>query len=237
MHLLLLPGMDGTGLLFEPLVRALPPSLQPVVVSYPGDRPLDYAALLPLVEAAVPAAGDFIVLGESFSGPLAVLLAASKPPGLCGVILCASFARSPLPPPAGWLRTLVRPFLFRLAPMPLIRRVLLGRHHTTPLGGQLEEALAGVQPAVLAARARAVLAIDVGSRLRSCAVPVLYLRATQDRLVGAGSLAYVRRMCPAVEVVSLPGPHLLLQAATEEAARVIARFALRCASGRAAAEG
>jgi pimeloyl-ACP methyl ester carboxylesterase len=232
MHLLLLPGMDGTGRLFEPLARALPPSLHHVIVSYPGDQPLDYAQLLPLVEAAVPPADDFLVLGESFSGPLAVLLAASRPPRLRGMVLCASFVRSPLPLPATWLRWLVHPLLFRLTPMPLVRRMLLGPHRATPLGGQLQMALAEVSPSVLAARAQAVLDIDVGRQLQSCPVPVLYLQARGDRLVGAGSLAYVRRMCPAVEVVSLPGPHLLLQVAAREVARVIEQFAQRCAVGR-----
>src|SRR6516225_8307668 len=97
MHLLLLPGMDGTGRLFEPLLPFLPPSLVAVVLAYPPDRPLDYAELLPYVEAAIPDGQEFLVLGESFSGPLALLLAARQPPGLRGIILCASFARSPLP--------------------------------------------------------------------------------------------------------------------------------------------
>jgi pimeloyl-ACP methyl ester carboxylesterase len=232
MHLLLLPGMDGTGRLFEPLVRARPPSLLPVVVAYPGDRPLGYDQLLPLVEAAVPPAAEFVVLGESFSGPLAVLLAAGRHPGLRGVILCASFARSPLALRAGWVRHLIHPILFRLTPKPLVRRVLLGRHHATPLAGQLEGALARVSPCVLAARARAILTVDVGRQLRSCPVPVLYLKAGGDHLIGAGSLAYVRRMYPAVEVVSMSGPHLLLQAAAPEAARVIEQFVARCSAGR-----
>ena len=31
--------MNGTGALFDPLVAALPPSLRPIVVSYPDDEP------------------------------------------------------------------------------------------------------------------------------------------------------------------------------------------------------
>ena len=101
MHLILLPGMDGTGQLFGPLLRILPPGLEAAVVAYPPDRPCGYAELLPLVEAAVPDGGEFLILGESFSGPLALLLAASRPRGLRGVILCASpgdsYVRSIMP--------------------------------------------------------------------------------------------------------------------------------------------
>src|SRR5262245_17031078 len=99
MHLLLLPGGDGTGKLFDPLLHALAgqDSLTPVVVAYPPDRACGYGDLLPLVEQNVPAGADFLVLGESFSGPLALLLAARRPPGLRGVILCGTFVRNPLP--------------------------------------------------------------------------------------------------------------------------------------------
>jgi len=50
MRLLLLPGMDGTGLLFEPLVKALPPSLTAHVVAYPTDQHLGYNELLQLIQ-------------------------------------------------------------------------------------------------------------------------------------------------------------------------------------------
>ena len=122
MRLMLLPGMDGTGRLFGPLLRILPQGLEVTVFAYPPDRPCGYAELLPLVEAAVPEGGEFVVLGESFSGPLALLLAARRPRGLRGVILCASFARGPWRFPARWLGLLIRPFWFRAVPGSLIRR-------------------------------------------------------------------------------------------------------------------
>ena len=230
MHLILLPGMDGTGRLFGPLLRILPPGLEAAVVVYPPNRPCGYAELLPLVEAAVPDGGEFLILGESFSGPLALLLAARRPRGLRGVILCASFARSPLPSFARWLRYLIRSFWFRAVPWPLIRRGLLGRFETISLGRMVEGALAAVEPSVLAARARAVLAMDVGAQLRSCPVPIRYLAATEDRLVSRRSLAHIRRLQPRVDSVALVGPHLLLQVAPEMAARVIHTFAASCRS-------
>jgi hypothetical protein len=53
-QLLLLPGMDGTSQLFEPLIAALPPTLRAVTVSYPANEALGYEELLALIEAAVP---------------------------------------------------------------------------------------------------------------------------------------------------------------------------------------
>jgi pimeloyl-ACP methyl ester carboxylesterase len=228
MQLLLLPGMDGTGRLFGPLLRALPSSLSPVVAAYPADQPAGYAELLPVVEAAAPAGAEYVVVGESFSGPLAVMWAARRPPGLRGIVLCASFVRSPLPPFARWLRALIFPLWFRAVPRPLLRWALLGRHQIAALAELVEAAIGMVRPAVLAARARAILSVDVATELQSCPVPVLYLSATEDRLVPPRSLAYIRQLYPAVESVSLVGPHLLLQVAAEGGAEAIQRFAAAC---------
>jgi pimeloyl-[acyl-carrier protein] methyl ester esterase len=107
---------------------------------------------------------------------------------------------------------------------------LLGRHQAAPLAELVEAAIRIVRPAVLAARARAVLSVDVAAELRTCHVPVLYLSATEDRVVGPGSLQYIRRLNPDVVSVSLVGPHLLLQVAAASAAEAIQRFAAACES-------
>jgi len=90
----LLPGLDGTGEQFGPLVDALRPDVPTVVVRYPN-APLGYDALQQIAASALPRDGKYIVLGESFSGPIAISLAAQSPRGLLGCILCASFVRTP----------------------------------------------------------------------------------------------------------------------------------------------
>ena len=52
--LVLLPGLDGTGEQFEPLLRELPASLTPIVVRYPTDRVLGYDALFLLAQYSAP---------------------------------------------------------------------------------------------------------------------------------------------------------------------------------------
>ena len=85
-------------------------------------------------------------------------------------------------------------------------------------------ALATVSPEVMAARAREVAAVDVTTELRLCRVPLLYLAGEQDRVVGPRCLSAIRRVKPEIEVVELPGPHLLLQTRPAEAAGEIAQF-------------
>ena len=222
--LVLLPGLDGTGLLFGPLLAALPSEVVPIVVSYPGDSPLAYSELLPLVLAALPTDRPFILLGESFSGPLAVMAAAARPAGLVGVVLCASFIRNPHPYVPSFLATAVRSPVLRLFPRFSQVKALLGGYSSPSLRSLTQEALSRVAPAVLAGRIREVLRVNVVQQLRACTAPVLYLRARSDFVVPAWNIAAIRKTCPGLQVVSVPGPHMVLQASAVAAAEALTHF-------------
>ena len=223
--LILLPGLDGTGLLFEPLLPCLPAWLHPCVVRYPADEPLGYEQLLPRVEAALPQRAPFLLLGESFSGPLAILAASRAPEGLLGVILCASFALNPMPVRSKRVGMLARPSVIRFFPFGVLSRALLGMRPVVELRERLRDVVLQVQPAVIAARLRAVAAVDVRPALKSCRVPMLYLAARRDAIIPRGSREAIRRAYPALRVVRLDAPHMLLQSAPAQAARAISAFA------------
>ena len=222
MKLLLLPGMDGTARLFEPLIAALPQQLKAVTVAYPSDKSFGYEELLPIVENAVPS-GPFVVVGESFSGPLAVMLSARHPPGLCGIVLCASFVQSPLKLPER-LRMSVRPWIFSLRPLWILSWILLGSHSFGHLGAMARSVVRSILPAALAARTRAVLSVDVTNELRACKVPILYLQATRDLVVRANCWELVKSVRPDAKVEMLAGPHLILQTAPIAAAAALKAF-------------
>ncbi len=95
--LVLLPGMDGTGVLFAPLLGELDPRISPWVVPYPADEPLSYDELLPLVRRALPSGEPFFLLAESFSGPLAIKLASEAPGNVRALVLVSTFIKNPLP--------------------------------------------------------------------------------------------------------------------------------------------
>ena len=229
--LVLLPGLDGTGWLFRPLLEVLPPTLPAMVVAYPPDRELGYEALLKHVLDALPADGPFILLGESFSGPLALMAAARRPAGLAGVVLCASFDRCPHPYVPRWVGSLVRPGLVRILPRPSQIRGLLGRDATSELKVLLRETLAVVAPEAIACRLRAVLAVDATAELARCPVPLLYLRGSRDWVVPFWNARRVRRVLPAAEVCVISSPHMVLQTQPRLAAEALVRFAERVAGG------
>ena len=132
--------MDGTGELFAPLIDALPPGTDVRVVSYPVDDVLEYADLLPIAQAAIPTSGSYILVGESFSGPLAITLASGGDPRLTGIVICCSYARAPLPRALRLLRYLAWPGLVRFASRSRIfNRSIPVPQVTGPLVGQIPD--------------------------------------------------------------------------------------------------
>jgi pimeloyl-[acyl-carrier protein] methyl ester esterase len=221
--LVLLPGMDGSGALFAGLAAALGGDVTAQIVSYPAGQPLDYAGLIGFARACLPADRPYYLLGESFSGPVAIALAAERPPMLAGLILSCTFARNPAP-----LMRVLRP-LVRFAPLyaaltPLAAPLLLGWRSTRLQRQGLYAALRSTRPAILRARTRAVLDADFTEQARKVAVPVLYLQAQQDWVVPDAAGRCLQTLLPAMTIAVLSGPHLLLQSAPHEAAARIRAF-------------
>jgi pimeloyl-ACP methyl ester carboxylesterase len=218
--------MDGTGSLFADFVTSLTKPVKPVVVAYPTDDVLNYVQLEAYARERLPTSEPFVLLGESFSGPLAISIAAKAPPNLIGLILCCSFARNPRPALAG-----LRPFttlMPGLKSAALVSAILLGRYSTPALRHQLNAALAQVSSKVMQARLRAVIDIDMTHSLKQVCVPILYLRAADDRLVPQSASALISSIVPKTRVVSVEGPHMLLQAAASATANIVGDFIEHC---------
>lgn len=210
-------------MLFDPFLSALPPSTEASVARYPTDVPLLYEALVARVQAQVTDRGPFVLVAESFSGPIALRVAATRPAGLRAVVLCASFAKSPVRLPA-FMASAVRPELLRVTPLSLQAPVMLGAGADATLRALLGRALAAAAPEVLAFRIGQLLRVDATPALTACPVPLLYLRATRDRLVGARSRDHIVANHPRTRVVDIDGPHLLLQRRPAECWQAIAEF-------------
>ena len=221
--LVLLPGLDGTGQLFDDFIAALGPDIDIIVAAYPLDALLSYTELASVARTFIPADRPYFLLGESFSGPIAITIAAASPPGLRGMILCCSFARNPRPILA-WARPLIALFPLMALPLALLSHFLLGRFASPHLRLALAQTLAKVAPAVLRQRAVAALGVDVSQRLSAIAVPLLYLRASEDRVVPKSASDEVAAWAPVTRIVDLVAPHFLLQALPSAAASAVADF-------------
>jgi pimeloyl-ACP methyl ester carboxylesterase len=122
------------------------------------------------------------------------------------------------------MRHLARPALFRLYPASYQVRALLGRSDVRGVRHLVAQAHAAAGAEALACRARATMVVDTAEELRSCPVPVMYLRATEDRLIAGSRAEEARRILPSLRVMDMPGPHLALVTDPQAAWRAIAAF-------------
>lgn len=221
-EVVILPGLDGTARLLEDFCAQLAGLGVPArAVAYPPDRPMGYEALEDYVLPRLPAT-PFVLLGESFSGPLAIRVASRAPAGLVGLALSTTFARAPVTALVP-LASLVR-FAPARPPAAMLEWSLLGPWATPALKSALAGALRQVRPEVLRTRAAAALRVDASDRLARIGVPVLQFLARQDRLLSRSACRTLVAGLPQSHGVTLDGPHLLLQTAAQRCAREVVEF-------------
>lgn len=205
MRLIVLPGLDGTGVLTAPVGACLRRSHEVEFISYPVTLTrYDEIArwLAPQLEH-----GDYVLIAESFSGPLAVRIAATKPRGLKALVVVASFARSPRRVPAFLALAL---YMLPLRSARLIRLAqgfLVGKWGKTTFPVDFVDMLRGIPRSTLVGRLRSVIEVDVSASLPKIAVRKLFVSASGDRLVPRS-----RRHDFAAagwRVADLEGPHFL----------------------------
>ncbi len=225
---MLLPGLDGTGDPFQWFIQALPPAFDAKVVQYPTDDCLSEQELIGIIRSAFPALGPFVLLAESFSTPLAIRCAAEHPRNLKGLILCAGFAADPM---SFWngsagARLAHLAFMLRI-PAFAVKTWLLGAGAPPELVRAVQKSVAKVRSRVLIDRLQQVASCNVISDLSKIQVPMLYLQATKDRLIPGRCLEEILEVKPEMEVVTVPGPHLLLQREPKRTAEVVTNFLLQ----------
>ncbi len=208
---LLLPGLDGSGRLYAPLLEAGPRAFRPEVLSYPPDAPLGYDELVARVRLSLPR-GPCVLLAESFSGPVAIRLAGERPPGLAALVLAATFLHAPLNPLLHPIRGLVGARFFG-APMPAaaVRWFMAGTDAPDAIVREVQRAVAAVSPEVLARRSAEALGVDVRDDLARVKVPVLLVAPTRDRLIRTDVADDVLAILPDAEVALVDAPHMVLQ--------------------------
>lgn len=204
----LLPGLDGSGVLFERFLAAAPVGIEPTCVALPPDRPRSYGELVEWVEPRLPE-GPLALIAESFSGPLAVLLAA-RCARVRKVVLCATFVEPPLPL-AGLLARVPSALWSRPPPEALLALVLTGGDRE--LARSIRRVLAHVNGEIIVSRIRQALRVNIAAELARVSCPVLTLSAKRDHIMRT---RIADRLASGTHI-ELDAPHLLLQTRPVEA--------------------
>lgn len=220
--LVLLPGLDGTGILYQQFAQQLAPEYELQIIAYPLDQSLGYAQLLDFIRPLLPQ-HPFVLVAESFSGPLGILLAAEKPVHLAALVLCCTFGRNPLPAIKG-LASAVDKLPWNELIHHWTALWLQGRYASAELSALLEKALTMVAEPVIKHRAKQVLQVDVLKEFAALTLPLMYLQAKQDRLIWAFNAKTLLQLQPDMQLIRLDAPHFLLQAVPEQAAAQLKYF-------------
>jgi pimeloyl-ACP methyl ester carboxylesterase len=223
-RLLLLPGLEGSGDLFDGLLEEFAGRFETVVARYPASC-ATYDDVAAIVRLLIPGSRPFVVVAESFSTPLAMEIAAASHDEIDGLVLCNGFAANPLNVFESMMTAASAPWFSRFPLTSVAARMFLVGHDASDgLVDTVRNAVAPVPPDTLRARLNAVLGCDARAALARIRVPVLYLHATHDRLIGDAGLNEIRRIKPDVTVQHIDGPHLLLQKEPRQCAEFIAQF-------------
>lgn len=219
MRIVLLPGMDGTGDLFKPLLEHLSKDIAVEIIAYPADKKISYNKLIDYVTAKLPYDDNYLIVAESFSGPIAFAIAKNPPPNLKSVIFVCSFLKPPRK--VLTLSNFIPLSVVFALPVPLwiIKRYLLGNVVSDELVHLFRKSVSSVNKTVLSFRIRQTsgLAMTKGT----VALPCVYIQATNDRLVPPGSVKKFREVISKLEVIKVPGPHFILQANPVKCAHLI----------------
>lgn len=221
-NLILMPGFDGTGELFAPLQTALGTGLDSTtIVRYTTERCFDDH----VNTAAQSVRGDCVLIAESFSGPVAIALMAGFPSRIRCAVLCATFAVCPLRSLARMIaRAPAALFGMNAFRGSLLRSLCLNGSDDSVLLRQAISVAGSLSAVTIRNRMRVLADVDVRPLLSQIVAPVLYLRATDDRIIPASYSREVMRGLRNIRAKDIEGPHLLLQARPRECAAAITSF-------------
>jgi alpha-beta hydrolase superfamily lysophospholipase len=219
LKLVLLPGMDGTGELFEEFLSYH--DGEHLVISLPQKGPQDYSSLAKSLEKQLPKE-DYILLAESFSGGIVPELLKQDLTNMKGVIFVASFLSCPnryLLPIAKILPIKV------LASAPLSKIghkfLLLGQDASKALLSKFIKVAKSIPDHILKSRLAVMSQQELP--LATFDVPTVYIQALSDRLISPRKSRELSNVFRNIEYIEIDGPHFLLQAKPKESSQAVAK--------------
>ena len=229
MRLLLLPGLDGTGKLFDDLIAAIPAGHGASPVSYP-EALREFDEFVRYAESAIRDGGDTVLVAESFSGPVAVEIMRNPPRNLKAVVLVATFVQAPSPRLMAFTRSVPAVLMRAFSGLALDWFCLNGKEQEKTTR-RIKQIVQTLSPRLIKARLKVLLSLprDLPMVLEKNKLPVLFLKPIRDRLVPEKYFGQIEQRLPPESTVQILGPHFLLQCCPQDCAKAISEFVRRLA--------
>jgi pimeloyl-ACP methyl ester carboxylesterase len=214
--------------LYAPLQKALGSYGQVTIIRYKDERTFeDYVES---VRALLPE-NNAVLVAESFSGPVALALANRYPARISCLVLSATFAVTPfreLTRIAAYVPTQ----FFRPNPLQaqIVKTYCLPPDPEAELYALVMQVTRSLNPSVFKSRLAVLSRVDVRELLPKITMPVLYLKALEDKVVPEELSNMLVAGLPNVEVHEIRTTHMLFQTCPDESAQMIRQFSSRCSA-------
>jgi len=222
-HVVLLPGLDGTGDLFFPIRPYLDKQFDVHIIKYSSESTL--AQCVDSAEEQIPADVPVSLIAESFSGPVALALLARNMFNYRASVLSATFVKTPLP----WLTKIAKHLPNSLISNSIINRKVMDffasdDKTSNKVKSMSYKLLDIVSPADFKARINIINKTDVSNQLDVIDIPLLYIQAINDRVVPARIGLEMRDANKNITLTHVDGPHMILQSRPQVCADIIMAF-------------
>ena len=217
-----LPGLHGNTELFTAIQNMIPSEVDAEFIELPSEGKQDYVTLSSWLNDYLSASQPRLIIAESFSGPLALRLAAREPTKICGVVLAASFCDAPVNPGIALLP--LRP-LFMVKPThKALRHFLIGDNADEQDVVELRKVVQKTRSSTLANRVRVILELQEQDNPTLTKTPILLLQAQNDNLIPWDAQQRLEACYPRATVHWLESPHLILQQHPQQCLDAIQEF-------------
>ncbi len=216
----LLPGFDGTGGLYQGLIHELGDACEFVVVRYSNNNSL--SEYIDEAISQIPNDKDIVLVAESFSGPIAVEIVARQELDVRGLVLSATFLKPPMKPAIEL--GLKMPIFPKSVKKQTAKRFCLNGVDRDDVVRAVNASVADMSKSTIKSRLNALLEMDAAAAAKRCEIPVLYLQASQDRLISSARSDDVVNSLGNCEREIINAPHLLFQVNPERAAESIRQW-------------
>ncbi|MDX3774001.1 alpha/beta hydrolase [Chromatiaceae bacterium AAb-1] len=216
--LILLPGLDGTGLLFKPLTDILPSEINYQVIplsSLLSDEPAAQAKEIARLLGNEPC----ILFAESYSGLIAYELCRQQQADIKHVIFAASFLDKPSAVSRFAALLPLWPIRRKLVPAGFMNRLLFGNTDRKNLLPLFYSAFDIADPAALKARLQRISKLEPPAGLIH--QPCTYICAADDWLVSKNALTDFKRLCTQLDIAPVNGGHLVAQGQPDKCVAII----------------
>lgn len=219
MKIILLPGVDGTGILFEPFVKAFKPDVPVEVIPLTKDSDQSILNQVSIIEDTIDDE-EVVLIVESYSGLLAYELAKRSKIRIKQIFFFGCF----LQPPSfiGKIGRFLPARLLNIIPDKLLSRILFDRWSSPELIALFRKAIESVHFPNLTKRLRTIATYQKPTQ--PIDVPCVYVQGTLDNLVSAYNLKAFEELCSNLQIEVVEATHMLLQTQPEAMSQLVHKY-------------